>query len=87
METITAQAAKTQFGELLMKAQREPVEISKHGKRVAVVMSAEEYDQIETLKLQVLREKLARAEADIAEGRSMDGDQFFNQLMKEFDDE
>jgi prevent-host-death family protein len=87
METITAQAAKTQFGELLMKAQREPVEISKHGKRVAVVMSAEEYDQIETLKLQVLREKLARAEADIADGRSMDGDQFFNQLMKEFDDE
>jgi prevent-host-death family protein len=86
METITAQAAKTQFGELLMKAQREPVEISKHGKRVAVVMSAEEYDQIETLKLQVLREKLARAEADIADGRSMDGDQFFNQLMKEFDD-
>ncbi|MEG3131793.1 type II toxin-antitoxin system Phd/YefM family antitoxin [Pantoea cypripedii] len=87
METITAQVAKTQFGELLMKAQREPVEISKHGKRVAVVMSAEEYDQIETLKLQMLREKLARAEADIADGRSMEGDQFFNQLMKEFDDE
>ncbi|MDE1186703.1 MAG: type II toxin-antitoxin system Phd/YefM family antitoxin [Pantoea sp.] len=87
METITAQVAKTQFGELLMKAQREPVEISKHGKRVAVVMSAEEYDQIETLKLQMLREKLARAEADIANGRSMEGDQFFNQLMKEFDDE
>ncbi|WP_416413558.1 type II toxin-antitoxin system Phd/YefM family antitoxin [Pantoea sp. App145] len=87
METITAQVAKTQFGELLMKAQREPVEISKHGKRVAIVMSAEEYDQIETLKLQMLREKLARAEADIANGRSMEGDQFFNQLMKEFDDE
>ncbi|ADU71491.1 type II toxin-antitoxin system Phd/YefM family antitoxin [Pantoea sp. At-9b] len=87
METITAQVAKTQFGELLMKAQREPVEISKHGKRVAVLMSAEEFDQIEALKLQMLRDKLARAEADIAAGRSMDGDQFFNQLMKEFDDE
>lgn len=87
METITAQVAKTQFGELLMKAQREPVEISKHGKRVAVLMSAEEFDQIEALKLQMLRDKLARAEADIAAGRSMDGDQFFNQLMKEFDNE
>jgi prevent-host-death family protein len=87
METITAQVAKTQFGELLMKAQREPVEISKHGKRVAVVMSAEEYDQIETLKLQVLREKLARAEADIADGHSMEGDQFLNQLIKEISDE
>ncbi|MBP2199359.1 type II toxin-antitoxin system Phd/YefM family antitoxin [Pantoea cypripedii] len=87
METITAQVAKTQFGELLMKAQREPVEISKHGKRVAVVMSAEEYDQIETLKLQVLREKLARAEADIADGRSMEGDQFLNKLIKEISDE
>lgn len=87
METITAQVAKTQFGELLMKAQREPVEISKHGKRVAVLISAEEFDQIEALKLQMLRDKLARAEADIAAGRSMDGDQFFNQLMKEFDNE
>lgn len=31
METIPAQLAKNQFGDLLMKAQREPVEISKHG--------------------------------------------------------
>ncbi len=39
METISAQVAKNQFGDLLMKVQRAPVEISKHGKRVAVVIS------------------------------------------------
>nr|WP_275378887.1 type II toxin-antitoxin system prevent-host-death family antitoxin [Xenorhabdus bovienii] len=36
MEIIPAQLAKNQLGDLLMKVQREPVEISKHGKRVAV---------------------------------------------------
>lgn len=50
MEVIPAQLAKNQFGDLLMKVQREPVEISKHGKRVAVVISPEEYDQYAQLK-------------------------------------
>ncbi|CDL41912.1 ParD protein (antitoxin to ParE) [Citrobacter freundii] len=45
MQVMPAQQAKNQFGDLLMKVQREPVEISKHGKRVAVVISPEEYDQ------------------------------------------
>ncbi len=35
MEIIPAQLAKNQFGDLLRKVQREPVEISKHSKRVA----------------------------------------------------
>lgn len=39
MQVMPAQQAKNQFGDLLMKVQREPVEISKHGKRVAVVIS------------------------------------------------
>ncbi|EBW7255756.1 TPA: type II toxin-antitoxin system Phd/YefM family antitoxin [Salmonella enterica] len=55
MEVIPAQLAKNQFGDLLMKVQREPVEISKHGKRVAVVISPEEYDQFAQLKLQSLK--------------------------------
>ncbi len=46
MQVMPAQQAKNQFGDLLMKAQREPVEISKHGKRVAVVISPEEYDRM-----------------------------------------
>lgn len=66
MQVIPAQLAKNQFGDLIMKAQREPVEISKHGKRVAVVISPDEYDYFSQLKLQslktVLAESIAQAE-------------------------
>lgn len=61
MEIIPAQLAKNQFDDLLMKVQREPVELSKHGKRVAVVMSPEEYDQFTQLKLQNLKTILAES--------------------------
>lgn len=74
MEIIPAQLAKNQFGDLLMKVQREPVEISKHGKRVAVVMSPEEYDQFTQLKLQNLKAILAEsiAQADRGELHHID---------------
>ncbi|MBD2814783.1 type II toxin-antitoxin system Phd/YefM family antitoxin [Xenorhabdus sp. Flor] len=74
MEIIPAQLAKNQFGDLLMKVQREPVEISKHGKRVAVVISPEEYDQFAQLKLQSLKAVLAEsiAQADRGELHSID---------------
>ncbi|WP_434523879.1 type II toxin-antitoxin system Phd/YefM family antitoxin [Photorhabdus asymbiotica] len=74
MEIIPAQLAKNQFGDLLMKVQREPVEISKHGKRVAVVISPEEYDQFTQLKLQNLKAVLAEsiAQADRGELHSID---------------
>ncbi|HAT4404574.1 TPA: type II toxin-antitoxin system Phd/YefM family antitoxin [Citrobacter freundii] len=68
MQVMPAQQAKNQFGDLLMKVQREPVEISKHGKRVAVVISPEEYDQFKQLKLQrlkaVLTESITQADND-----------------------
>lgn len=61
METIPAQVAKNQFGDLLMKVQRALVEISKHEKRVAVVISPDEYDQLMQLKLQSLKAVLAES--------------------------
>ncbi|AXR36590.1 type II toxin-antitoxin system Phd/YefM family antitoxin [Salmonella enterica] len=74
MEVIPAQLAKNQFDNLLMKVQREPVEISKHGKRVAVVISPEEYDQFAQLNLQSLKAILAEsvAQADRGELHSID---------------
>ncbi|VUS23214.1 type II toxin-antitoxin system Phd/YefM family antitoxin [Klebsiella spallanzanii] len=74
MHVMPAQQAKNQFGDLLMKAQREPVEISKHGKRVAVVISPEEYDQFTQLKLQRLKAVLAEsiAQADSGELHGID---------------
>lgn len=44
MDTISASAAKNRFSALLDKVQLEPVIISKHGRPIAVVMSAVEFD-------------------------------------------
>jgi len=57
MHSLSANEAKTQFGDMLLKAQREPVQISRNGKPVAVVISAEEYQAIEAMKQQFLQEK------------------------------
>ena len=55
MPTMSANDAKARFGQLLDAARREPVTIEKHGRPVAVVISKEEYDEIEMLKLERLR--------------------------------
>lgn len=80
MVTLTANDAKTHFGDMLLKAQRAPVQINKNGKPVAVVISAEEYEGIEALKLQLLQSRAAQANADIAAGKLIDGDAFFSEL-------
>lgn len=80
MQSMPAQQAKNQFGELLMKAQREPVEISKHGKRVAVVISPEEYDHYVQLKLQSLKSVLAESIAQSDRGELHTADDVFGPL-------
>lgn len=45
MTTISASEAKTHFGALMDKAQKEPVTIEKQGRPVAVVISFEEYQE------------------------------------------
>lgn len=81
MHSLTANEAKTQFGDLLLKAQREPVQINRNGKPVAIVMSMEDYQALEELKLTVLRQKLAIAAAEENAGQTLGGDQFFEQLL------
>ena len=49
MNTFTAKEAKNNFGRLLDEARRVPVFIKKNGRQVAVMMSAEEYEFLETL--------------------------------------
>ncbi len=55
MTKMSANSAKAHFGKLLDTARREPVTIEKHGRPVAVVLSTEEYDALEALKLSRLR--------------------------------
>jgi prevent-host-death family protein len=57
LDTIVAADAKTNFGALLDKAQREPVTISKNGRAVAAVMSAIAFEDHQRLRLEFLHQE------------------------------
>lgn len=80
MNALSANEAKTHFGDMLLKAQRAPLQINKNGKPVAVILSMEEYESIEALKLRLLQLRAAQAKTDIAAGNLVDGDAFFDEL-------
>ena len=44
MPTVSALDFQRKFGEVQHQAQREPVEITRHGRREVIMMSAEHYD-------------------------------------------
>ena len=79
-ETLSANEAKTNFGTMLLKAQRTPVQIKRNGKPVAVVISMEDYERFENLKLQVLKMRAAQVDEDIAAQNVVDGEKFFDEL-------
>ncbi len=82
MTTLSANEAKTQFGEMLMQAQREPVHINRNGKPVAVVISAHQYAALEQMKNEFLRQKINNAKQDIAAGNLIEGEAFMENLLK-----
>lgn len=45
MKTMSALEAKNRFGQLIEAAQRQPVEVTRKGRRSVVVMSATDYDR------------------------------------------
>lgn len=69
MKTMTANEAKTHFGELIMKVQGTPITITKNNKPVAVVISMEEYEMIEKMKLASLK-----AQLEVSLQQERDGD-------------
>lgn len=85
MRTVSSADAKNRFGELLDTAQREPVTIEKHGRPVAVIVSAEEYQGIEAMKLNELRAKVQRGMVDVAAGRVTDAEEVFADLEQMID--
>ncbi len=80
MKAIAAKDAKNNFGEMLDTVQREPLSIEKHGRAVAVIMSAQAYRQ---MKLERLRAKLAIGEGQLDRGEGVDGEIFFAELLNE----
>ncbi len=85
MKSIAAKEAKNNFGEMMDTVQREPVTIEKHGRPVAVIMSANEYEKI---KLERLRAKLAIREAQLDRGEGItlnttkEREKFFEDIKK-----
>jgi prevent-host-death family protein len=53
MDSYSDNDAKTQFGQLLMKAQRGPVQINKNGKPVAVLISMEKFEMTRQFLLKI----------------------------------
>jgi prevent-host-death family protein len=86
MDTMTAADAKTNFGALLDKAQREPVTISKNGRPVAVVMSATAYEEQQRVKLELLRQEVSRGLEDLKRRKLVSAKEAFAQLDRELKD-
>ena len=86
MKSVTANEAKTQFGDMLLSVQRAPVQINKNGKPVAVMVSMEDYEQMEELKIQMLKERVKRAKTEIEAGATTEGDAFFDELLAKNND-
>jgi len=55
MATMTAREAQRNFGEIEQQARKGPVEITRHGRRHLVVMTAEEYDWMQAVKKRSFR--------------------------------
>lgn len=69
MLTMTANEAKTHFGQLLDKAQREPVQVTRHDRVVGVMISADDYEAMRAYYADRLRQTLRES----AEGAAAAG--------------
>ena len=59
MQTLTANEAKTRFGEFIDMAQREPVRVMRHERVVGVMVSAQDYDAMRQFYANRLQHTLA----------------------------
>ena len=81
METLTANETRVRFGDLLIRSQKGPVQITRSGKPISVIVSADDYEIMEEMKMRYLKEKLTQAKDDINNGRFVDGPTFFDDLL------
>ena len=82
MQTLTANDAKRNFGELLLNAQREPIKISKNSKDTVVVMSIRDFEALERMKADYLKHCFKAAQDDLAQGKAVDGETFLRNCRK-----
>jgi len=86
MEILNASDAKREFGEVLLKAQKEPIGINRNGKPVAVMMSALEFEQLQALKEDYLKKELQKGMTSLETGNVIDSKTVVNALRKRIED-
>ena len=86
METLNASDAKREFGEVLLKAQKEPVRINRNGKPVAVMVSALEFEQLQAFKEECLKRELEKGMASLETGNVIESDAVISALRKRIED-
>ena len=64
MRTLTANEAKTQFGQFIDMAQREPVRVMRHDRVVGVMVSAEDYEAMRQFYANRLQHTLGASSAE-----------------------
>ncbi|SCB86965.1 prevent-host-death family protein [Gilliamella bombicola] len=74
---------KSRFGEAVLSAQASPVTVTKNGKPVLVMISMDEYQLFETMKKNHVDTQIKLGLKDIEEGRAIDADTFFKNLLKD----
>ena len=82
MEILNASEVKSNFGEVLLKAQQGPIGINKNGKPAAVMVSASEYAEIEKLREIFFQQEIDKGIADIEAGRVVDGKTVMQKLRQ-----
>ena len=85
-KSIPAAEAKTNFGALLEKVQREPLTISKNGRSIAVLMSMDEFETHQRLKIEQLRREVQAGLADLEAGKVVSGAEAFEAMDRVFAD-
>ena len=86
MEILNASDAKREFGEVLLKVQKEPVGINRNGKPVAVMISTLEFEQLQALKEEHLKTELQKGMASLEKGEVIEGKAVINDLRKRIED-
>lgn len=85
-KVVPAAEAKSNFGALLEKVQRAPITIAKKGRPVAVLMSMEEYEAHQQLKLDRLRCEVRAGLCDLEARATVSGADAFATMGKELED-
>jgi prevent-host-death family protein len=82
MQVLSANLAKTQFGQMIDMAQKEPVRITRHNRVVGVMVSAQDYEDMRAFYADRLKQTL-QATAGSARERGLTQDKIDELLSDE----